>query len=337
MKTHSPTALRGIGRLESQGGPSVRFAKSNLIESHVLSVAKWGFTAWLPSIAVRTHETARHHLFPTSSLGSGHNQADGAPPRAAPLPRQVGSPAAYFAGMVVGRTGSHSLPRSRRDVTVRSKTPGAWNVAIFCADNATGDLAAQQIAAALAAHGLHVRCHLRQWHFELLSELSVFESAVDHAIEADLVIVASPADAVMPAALQAVLTEWLLHSGAEASPLTLAPSRDSLRKPFPHACNRRLGALVHQVRLPFYRDLCDAVVVAWDVWEWKHLPWEAAARATAEVTEWDSTHSRGSALPDNVRKPVSRRRGSDARRHACAALPRASLNTGTDHSCSTEP
>ena len=206
-------------------------------------------------------------------------------------------------------------------MTRPSKTPGAWNVAIFCADDATGDLAGQQLAAALAAHGLHVRCHVRQWHFVRLSELTVFESAVDHAIEADLVIVASADDAVMPAALQAVLTEWLLHSGAEASPLTLASSRDTLGKPFPHAGNRRLGAMVLQGRLPLYRELSDAVVVAWDVWEWKHLPWEAAARATAEVTEWDSTYSRRSSLADNVRKPLSRRRGSDARRPAGAALP----------------
>jgi len=168
-------------------------------------------------------------------------------------------------------------------VTAHYKPAGAWNIAIFCADDATGELARQQLATALAAHGLHVRCHYRQWCFERLSELRAFESAVDHVIEADLVIVASGAGDVMPSALHAVLTEWLFHSGAEATPLTLAPSRDRYGKPSPDACDRMLGALVPHLPLPFYCQLGDAVVVAWDVWEWKHFPWEAAARATVEL------------------------------------------------------
>lgn len=153
----------------------------------------------------------------------------------------------------------------------------AWNVAIFCADPAGGEDAERQVKDTLATLGLQVRCHMRRWRFAELSALSVFESAVDDARDADLVVLSGHESGPMSEGLQAVLAEWLIRCGFDASPLAVALNCDASGENVHDEIFRLLRRLTDQGHVPLYTDFRDALVVAWDLWEWKHFPWERAS------------------------------------------------------------
>jgi hypothetical protein len=181
--------------------------------------------------------------------------------------------------MAHGRTRPVAHPRSRGALRIPGRLGEGWNVAVLCAGPAHGESAHQQLEETLAVLGLHVQCHVCQWRFAELGKPSVFEAAVDHALDADLVILAGQHDGPISEELQAVLAVWLVRCGAEASPLTLvldgsAPNEET-RGEFVAA----LRGVTDRAHLPLYVNLADALLVAWDLWEWKHFPWVAVAEA----------------------------------------------------------
>jgi hypothetical protein len=191
------------------------------------------------------------------------------------------APSTHPAGMVAGGAGSCPLPGSRGALSTPTASGGAWNVAIFCADTAGGEDARRQLEKTLAALGLRVQCHIRRWQFTELCEPSAFEAAADHALDADLVVLASHDLGQMPEELQGVLAEWLIRCGAEACPLAVALNfgapGEAVRDEFIAA----LRVLTDHAHAPLHTNFSDAVVVAWDLWEWKHFPWAAAAAETS--------------------------------------------------------
>jgi len=187
---------------------------------------------------------------------------------------------------------------------------GAWNVAIFCADTASGEDARRQLEDTLSALGLRVQCHVRQWRFAELGEPSGFEAAVDHALDADLVVFAGCDTGPITEELQAVLAEWLIRCGVEASPLAIALGCGAPGEEARDEILATLRRLTDRAQVPLYPHFGDAVLVAWDLWEWKHFPWAA-------VTEETSVHRRIDSLSVGQRHAARRcRRASPSRAHA---------------------
>jgi hypothetical protein len=153
----------------------------------------------------------------------------------------------------------------------------AWNVAILCANAAAGVNTCRLFEDTLAALGLRVQCHVRRWQFVELGESSVFEAAVEHALDADLVILAGHDSGPMPEELQAVLAEWLIRCGVEASPLAIAQSYGAPGEEIGVEILAALRRLTDRAHVPLYTNFSDAMLVAWDLWEWKHFLRAAAA------------------------------------------------------------
>jgi hypothetical protein len=78
---------------------------------------------------------------------------------------------------------------------------GSWNVAVFCPDALAGWHTRSRLEQTLVGLNLRVQCHYRRWLFSELTEWSEFEAAVDHALEADLVIVWLPGQEPLPEGL----------------------------------------------------------------------------------------------------------------------------------------
>jgi hypothetical protein len=168
-------------------------------------------------------------------------------------------------------------------------------VAILCANTGAGEDAWRELEETLVALGLRVQCHVRRWRFEELRESSAFEVAVDHLRDADLVVLAGSSPGAMPEELRAVLAEWLFRCGAEASPLAIAPNLPAPGEGVRDEFDAALRRLSDRANVPIYATFTDAVVVAWDLWEWKRFGWRQAA-AEAHV------RSRGDWLPHGQRR-----------------------------------
>jgi hypothetical protein len=90
--------------------------------------------------------------------------------------------AADPAGVAPGRTRLGAHARSRGALSTQTVSGGAWNVAIFCADPAAGVDPRRLLQDTLAALGLRVQCHVRQWGFAELGEICLVGEAADQAV-----------------------------------------------------------------------------------------------------------------------------------------------------------
>jgi hypothetical protein len=185
-------------------------------------------------------------------------------------------------------------------LSTQATSDGAWNVAILCATIALGEDAQRQLEETLSALDLLVRCHVRRWRFEELGDSTVFEVAVDRALEADLVILAGGTIGVIPEELRGVLAEWLFRCGAEASPLAIAPNSGVPGEEGRGEFDAALRRLTDPACVPIYTTFTDAVVGAWDLWEWKHFAWrQAEAEAPVRGRSDSLAHGqRRAAQPD---------------------------------------
>jgi hypothetical protein len=156
----------------------------------------------------------------------------------------------------------------------------SWNIAVFCADATAGRCVGRGLAEVLVALGRSVRCHIRQWVFDELATASEFDSALEHLRAADLVIAAGWATTPLSEDLQAVFSEWLVHSGEVANPLVVIPDPEG------GGCDLALTALhplAQRGQAPLYTRLAEAVLATWDLWDWKHATWAADGEGLADA------------------------------------------------------
>lgn len=258
--------VRGVGLGSASSAP---FPKRQSHPHYVIPFVEWRSTGWPPVIRILPlpHEVIASPSRSTCSRASRHHQADGAATCSPPVPRPRDAPGIEPARMAPGGTRLGANARSRSALILPGPTSGAWNVAIFCADRAAGEAARLCLSGTLAALDVRVPLHVRQWRFTELPAPAVFEAAVDHALEADLVIVAGLRAGPIPEALEAVLAEWLFRAAAAASPLVAAWAETPGEK-----LQLALQRLTDRAHAPLYTSVRDAVLVARDLWEWRHFP-----------------------------------------------------------------
>lgn len=166
---------------------------------------------------------------------------------------------------------TETLPSEKeRERDRSSRTPHeAWNVQILCEDAETGVAARRLLDQALASQNLHATCHIRQWRFEEVRDVTVLEDAVEHALESDLVLVSAHGSCPLPDAVLDFCGGWVPRRAGAACPLVVlfeaGCTGDDASEQFTFSLRR----LADRAHVPLYRSLSDAVLVVWDLWFWK--------------------------------------------------------------------
>jgi hypothetical protein len=145
-----------------------------------------------------------------------------------------------------------------------------WNVAVFSPDRTGGEEARRQVESTLGELGLRAVCHLRQWRFAELGKRSVFEEAVVHALEADLVIVCGNPHGLMGEHVWSAVAEWLIESGVDACPLVLIAEAGGSDLKLGEELFATLRGLTDRPHATFFTNLREAMLVASDLWPFKH-------------------------------------------------------------------
>jgi len=269
--------------------------KGDLQPRQVVPISFWRSSAW-PLVmhpVSQPYEDLPQSSSTARALDSQYHQTHGPAARPPDLPRPMAAPAADETRMASGRAGLGADPRSRSVLSARPACRGSWNVAVFCPGPPAGEHARRRLEQTLATLNLRVQCHFRQWLFSELDGLSEFEAAVDHALEADLVIVSLRGHEPLPDGLHATLAEWLIRSGLDSSPLAITFDDCIVADETCEGLLATLRRLTDRAHLPLRTDFRDAVWAAWDLWQWWHFPWAAAEASLARRRTHSLTGPRG--------------------------------------------
>jgi hypothetical protein len=282
--------------------------KQYLQNRYVVPITEWCSTVWPQAVQAGTQSHEKISELPRSanSFDSRYHQADGSAARSAPLPRQMDAAAANQTRMAAGRTRLGANTRSRSTLRASTVPDGSWNITILCLDAAASERACRLLQDNLTALGLRVQCHVRQWQFVELSEPPAFESAVEHALDADLVVFSGQDTRPMSEDVQAVLDEWLIRSDPSASPLVVVLDSCGQADESGDGILATLEGLTDRAHVPLYTDFRDALLVAWSLWEWKHFPWVPASEEPLGCSRIDS-------LFDGQRHTAQHCRGASSR------------------------